>query len=89
MTIELVRKKYSEKILSKDLSTNDKKMLDLVGDLLKDDMCFLKIKIDLALSILIFLGYEKAETKEIYIKLINEAKEQLDGKYRLVDLNNK
>lgn len=60
-------------------------MLNLINDLLKDDMCFIKINIDLALNMLQFLGYEKDETKEIYIKLVHEASEHLEGKYRLVD----
>ena len=85
MTIELVRQKYNEKLSESNLGDEDKEMLNLIGDLLKDDMCFLKIKIDLALSILLFLGYEKKEAKEIYIKLISETRQKLNGKYRLVD----
>ena len=85
MTIELVRQKYNEKLSESNLGDEDKEMLNLIGDLLKDDMCFLKIKIDLALSILLFLGYEKNEAKEIYIKLISETRQKLNGKYRLVD----
>ena len=85
MTIELVRQKYNEKLSESNLGDEDKQMLDLIGDLFKDDMCFLKIKIDLALNILLFLGYEKKEAKEIYIKLISETRQKLNGKYRLVD----
>ena len=85
MTIDSVREKYNIKIQDNNLNDEDKEMLNLIGDLLKDDMCFLKIKIDLALNILLFLGYEKKEAKEIYIKLISETRQKLNGKYRLVD----
>ena len=89
MTIDIIREKYREKLSTNNLDANDKEMLKLMGNLLKDDMCFIKININLALNILSFIGYEKKEVKEIYVKLINEAKQKLDGKYRLVNLNNK
>ena len=89
MTIDIIREKYREKLSTNNLDANDKEMLKLIGNLLKDDMCFIKININLALNILSFIGYEKEEVKEIYLKLISEAKQKLDGKYRLVNLNNK
>ena len=83
MTLELVREKYKEKLSDNNLNANDKRILNLIGDLLKDNMCFIKINIDLSLSMLLFLGYEKDEAKKVYTQLINEAKQQLTGKYTL------
>ena len=88
MTIDIIREKYREKLSTNNLDANDKEMLKLIGNLLKDDMCFIKININLALNILSFIGYEKKKVKEIYVKLISEAKQKLDGKYTLINMNN-
>jgi len=85
MIIEKVRVAYNSKKLS--AKADEIEILELIGKLLKDDACFLKIDIQLALKMLLFLGYDKEKAKEIYAILITESMQLLNGKYHVTDTN--
>ena len=61
------------KLIEKYKSLNDKENLEkqvVINHLLENDDCFKMINIELALSILLDLGFEKDEAIEAYNKLI-------------------
>jgi len=90
MVIDKIRYKANEKYLLyivnniEQIDDEDKEMFILINDLLKDDNCFLKIDMRLAINMLIAIGYTKEEAKLLYVDLIKESKKNLNGKYILV-----
>ncbi len=85
MIIDEIRKKFDEN--KKILIRKNSEITLLIGELLSDEACFLKININLALQMLSFIGYTKEESKDIYIELIKECSENINGKYKLFNLN--
>lgn len=83
--LEKVRNKFKSK--EEILKNKNSETTNLIGELLNDDACFLKINLDLALSILTFIGYPEEEAKDIYIKLMSESTNNAKGKYKLFDIN--
>lgn len=61
------------KLIEKFKNSGDKENLEkqvVICHLLGNDDCFKMIRIEMALSILLDLGYEKDEAMEVYKKLI-------------------
>lgn len=90
MVIYKIRNKFNE-FYSEYLSNNsnfdneeEKEMLELIKDLIKDDNCFYKIDMNLALNILVSIGYTKEDSIKIYKELLNESRQRLNGKYILI-----
>lgn len=82
-----VRRRYRKKEL--ELSNfgtgKDEEILKIVKDLIFDDLCYIKLDIELGLQILSILGYSKEEAKKIYAELTTSAYTLLNkGRYTIV-----
>lgn len=92
MLLEEIRLKANEtyiKVLinsNNDNNSDNLLILQKIINILKDNNCFLKIKIDLALNILVEIGYSKEEAKDIYVRLINESKKNIQGGYKFIEI---
>jgi len=90
--LEEIRLKANEtyiKVLinsNNDNNSDNLLILQKIINILKDNNCFLKIKIDLALNILVEIGYSKEEAKDIYVRLINESKKNIQGGYKFIEI---
>ena len=82
-----VRRRYREKEheLSNSGTEKDKEILKIMKDLIFDDLCYIKLDIELGLQILAFLGYSKEEAKNMYAELTTSAYTSLNkGRYTIV-----
>ncbi len=82
-----VRRRYREKEheLSNSGTEKDKEILKIIKDLIFDDLCYIKLDIEIGLQILAFLGYSKEEAKNMYAELTTSAFNLLNkGRYTIV-----
>lgn len=71
VTLEDIRKR-NEELIIKSADNNDILLKQqLIKKLLMDEDCFFKVGIDDAYSILLDLGYNEKELKEIYMNLVS------------------
>lgn len=63
--------KLREKANNLYLFTKEDNYLNILSILECED-CFFKMEVDVALSIIMDLGFKKEEAKKIYVKLINK-----------------
>lgn len=54
-----------------ELTEEDKKKVEFLDKLFKDEGCFFKLDIDISLNILEFLGLEEEQAKTMYFDLIS------------------
>ncbi len=80
-----VKEKFNEN--KEILKNKNSEITLLIEELLNDDACFLKINMYLAFQMLSFIGYTNEESKNIYTELIKECSEDINGKYKLFNLN--
>lgn len=65
--MDYLRSLLQEKI--KENKEENKKKIELLSEMLKDDTLFLKIDLDTAFGILDFLGVPKENMKKVYIEI--------------------
>lgn len=61
------------RIITQELinKTRDKEKYQIIDKILKDDLCFFKMDIDTSISILLDLGFNESDAKELYKELID------------------
>ena len=81
-----VREKAAE--IERYGSEKDKKILEIINELVFDDFCYIKLDIKLAFQTRYFLGYSKKEAQDLYIELV-QASVALSNKGRYTQVEKK
>lgn len=58
----------TQELINKNM---DKEKYQIIDKILKDDLCFFKMDIDTSISILLDLGFNESDAKELYKELID------------------
>lgn len=71
MNINIIRNLAKTKKEQLKKNGDDLRKINNILNLLKDDMCFFKIDINLSIPILLYIGISEDKVRDIYFKLIS------------------